>query len=117
MTDLSDLLPAGAVVLLTSLGPGGPRTRPVTIQAGQAGFVTVLTGAEAKKVAQIRAHPEVTLAGPTPGGWFAVEAVARAMEAAEPPGAVALELRLLSGRTWVVHSAAPFDNEVVELSQ
>lgn len=121
---LADLLVPGSAVLLTTQADAGPRTRPVVLRAPAEpgpGRIDVLTGATTRKVGEAAATPGVTLAGPTPTGWFSVEADAEVVSPA--PGTSAddahpvalLRLTAREARAWVVHSPAPFDNTVVEV--
>ncbi|UYG16250.1 pyridoxamine 5'-phosphate oxidase family protein [Brachybacterium huguangmaarense] len=143
MTSLNDVLPVDRTALLTTLGPDGPRTRPVAVQPDpldEPGVAAVLTLAQARKAADVRERPAVTLAGATPDGFYAIEAdaevvedpalVARAMahfvggdvpeggagaSAHEGPATVLLRLRPRAAKRWVVHSPRPFDSDVEDL--
>lgn len=143
MTSLNDVLPVDRTALLTTLGPEGPRTRPVAVQPdplGEPGVAAVLTPATARKTADVRERPLVTLAGTTADGFFSIQAdaevvedpalVARAMArfvgrdapeggesgpAHEGPVTVLVRLRPRGAKRWVVHSPRPFDSHVEDL--
>jgi len=105
----------GSVVLFTTIGPDGPRTRPVVCRPDpdpQEGALTIQTAPVARKVADVRADSRVTVSGPTPTGWFEIQADA-VLVATEQDAAV---LRVLprAGRIWTVHSPAPRDSSVEE---
>lgn len=128
MPDLHALA-GGQIGLLTTTADGGPRTRPVLVLPGdEDDELVVLTSPEAAKVAQVRAHPGVTVAGPCPGGWFEVEGVAsvddedvavrRFLDAAGAPSeapAVLVRVRARRARRWTVTGDGPFANRVDEL--
>ncbi len=143
MTSLNDVLPVDRTALLITLGPEGPRTRPIAVQPdplGEPGVAAVLTPVNARKTADMRERPVVALAGTTSDGFFSIEAdaevledpalVARAMArfvggdapeggksgpAHEGPATVLIRLRPRAAKRWVVHSPRPFDSHVEDL--
>lgn len=130
------LASGGSTWLLSSRDAGGAlRTRPVTVWwdpadvDGTEPVVHVLTGADARKAADLERDPEATVAGAVPGGWFsaggrtevirdpaAVAVILRRVAPAVPVRDVAvLRITLLEARRWSVLSDRPFDNTVTQL--
>ena len=116
------LLAPGRVVMMTTVGGAGPRSRPVTVfadPAGRSGRVSVLATLGTAKVRQVGLLPRATLRGPTPPphrGWFSAEADVEVGAAPEvAPGAVRMGLRLTAVRVWTVLGEGPYDNRVDEL--
>lgn len=121
---MSSPLERGGVWLLGTRHPDGTlRTRPVTVFPISPTEIVFLTGVGSSKLAEIRCDPHVTLAGPTPTGWWAAEGVAGLDR--QPPGGViaglervvaaaaaVVRVRLRVARRWTVHSVAPWDNTV-----
>ncbi len=120
----AELVAGGVWLLTTRTSAGQLRTRPVTIAATTTGRVIVVTGLDAEKLDQMRHDPAVSLAGPVPGGWFAVEGrasvhsaphevdelVASSPLALPRQGLAAIEIRLDRARRWEVRSSDPWDN-------
>lgn len=137
MSTLDDVIVLGSPALLTTVGPDGPRTRPVIVQPDphrQPHVLGVLTREDARKVADVRSRPLATLAGTTEHGFFSLDAevelvtdpaiIAPAMahflgapeeDPAPAPGTCLLRLTVTAGQVWTVRSPAPFDNEVAPL--
>ena len=125
---IEPLEPGSIWLLSTRTREGGLRTRPVAVFPGaEASEVLVMTTRGARKLAEIAAHPGVTLSGPASGGWWAGEGQAavdsRADHVGEAcaaaglpnlPDAVLIRISFTSGRRWTVHSTDPWDNSVVE---
>lgn len=114
---------------------GATRSRPVWVWADDADLVRdhpvvhVLTGADARKAADLESDPSATIAGPVGSGWFAAgadvqvlrdpEQVGRVLAAVAPEvpadGVAVLRLTVREARRWTVRSDRPFDNRAEQL--
>lgn len=117
-----ELLVPGTVILLTTVGSDGPRTRPVVLQPdpqGRPDHIGVLTGAGTRKVADLGHDPHVTVTAPLPAprrGWFSLPGTV-VVEASPDAGSstARIDIALRDGRVWTIRSDAPFDNETAPL--
>lgn len=112
----AEIITPGSIALLTTMGPEGPRTRPIQVQPDaqwRSGYLAVFTKAITRKAGDVAANPRVTLSAPTPTGWCTMEGIASVHPV--DGEAVRIEIKLVRGRIWTCFSDNPFDHVAEEI--
>lgn len=124
---MRDLPGAGTVCLLTTYERGGAlHARPVTVWPGHCACdLLILTEADAAKVDEIAANPQVSLAGPSADGWWSADgtatldpdAVQDTLRAAGLPPhhpVTVVRVSITRLRAWTITGSGPWDNTYLE---